>query len=145
MGISLEIYQGAGRDFLFQLAGATAPTDPWTLDHDQTTLISGPPVGVASGSFLATDMLAASVWDGANETTLLAPACTWSSAPNSQMQISLQNADMRVWQSASTTSRRSRPGPEHPRDRLPCCLAGHRWRSSPRRGLRSRPGRPTLF
>lgn len=93
MGISLEIYQGSGRDFIFQLAGLTAPTDPLTLDHDQTTLVSGTPLAAASGCFLATDILAASVWAGGNETSILAPICTWFSAPNAQFQIAFQNAD----------------------------------------------------
>ena len=93
MGISLEIAQGTARDFQFQLAGATAATEPWTLDPEQTVLITGTPVSTASGSFLSTDVLTASVWAGANDVPLLTPAASWISAANAQVQIAVQNAD----------------------------------------------------
>ncbi len=73
MGISLEIYQGASRDFPLQ--------------------ISNPDGTAATSIFLGTDVLTASVWAGANETPLLTPAVTWISATNGQYQITLQNAD----------------------------------------------------
>jgi hypothetical protein len=93
MSIALQIVQGTSRDFQFQLAGATALTEPWTLDPEQTVLITGPPASAASGSFLSTDVLTASVWAGSNELPLLTPAASWISAPDAQFQISVQNAD----------------------------------------------------
>ncbi|MGO8903892.1 MAG: hypothetical protein ACLQU5_36985 [Isosphaeraceae bacterium] len=93
MSIALEIVQGTSRDFQFQLAGATALTEPWTLDPEQTVLIAGTPGSTASGSFLSTDVLTASVWAGSNEVPLLTPAASWISAVNAQIQVSLQNAD----------------------------------------------------
>jgi len=93
MGISLEIVQGTARDFQFQLAGYTAASEPWTLDPEQTVLITGAPASTASGSFLSTDVLTASVWAGSNEVPLLTPAASWISAPDAQLQVSIQNAD----------------------------------------------------
>ncbi len=93
MGISLAIVQGTARDFQFQLAGVTAATEPFTLDPEQTVLISGAPSSTASGSFLSTDVLTATVWAGSNEVPLLTPAASWISAPNAQFQVSIQNAD----------------------------------------------------
>jgi len=93
MGIALQLAQGTSADYAFQLAGSTAPTEPWTLDPDQTVLIVGAPASTATGSFLGTDTLTASVWAGTNETALLTPAATWISAPNAQVQVSLQNTD----------------------------------------------------
>jgi len=93
MGIALQLAQGTSADFAFQLAGSTAPTEPWTLDPEQTVLIVGAPAGTASGSFLGTDTLTASVWAGTNETALLTPTATWISAPNAQVRVSFQNAD----------------------------------------------------
>jgi hypothetical protein len=93
MGIALQLAQGTSADYAFQLAGATAPTEPWTLDPEQTVSIVGAPASTATGSFLGTDTLTASVWAGTNETALLTPAATWISAPNAQVQISFQNAN----------------------------------------------------
>ncbi len=93
MSIALQITQNTSRDFQFQLMGSTAPVEPWTLDPEQTALITGAPAAVASGSFLSTDVLTASVWAGSNEVPLLTPAASWISAANAQYQVSLQNAD----------------------------------------------------
>jgi len=93
VGIALSVVQGTSRDFQLQLAGSTAPTEPWTLDPEQTVPIAGVPVSTASGSFLSTDVLTASVWAGSNEVPLLTPAASWISAANAQVQISVQNAD----------------------------------------------------
>src|SRR5271166_1148534 len=73
MAINLELQQGTARDFPFQ------------VQNPDGTI----PVGV----FLATDTLAASIWQGQNETPLLTPTTTWISALNAQYQVTLQNTD----------------------------------------------------
>lgn len=93
MSIALAIVQGTSADFQFQLAGATASVEPFTLDPEQTVLISGTPSTTPLGSFLSTDVLTASVWAGSNEVPLLTPAASWLSAPDAQVQVSIQNAD----------------------------------------------------
>ncbi len=93
MAIAPELTQGASADFQFQLAGTTAPSVPWTLDPEQTVLIAGAPGSTAEGSFLATDTLAASVWQGSNETAILSPTTAWISATTAQVKVILQNAD----------------------------------------------------
>jgi hypothetical protein len=74
MGLTLEITQGAARDFPFQVSN---------------------PDGTAATQFLNTDTLTASVWQGTNETALLNPAASWlnSNAPAGQVLISFQNTD----------------------------------------------------
>jgi len=93
MSIAIQLAQGTSADWQFQLMGTTAPTEPWTLDPEQTVLISGTPGSTAQGSFLSTDVLTAKVWAGSNETPLLTPTASWISAPNAQFQVSLQNTD----------------------------------------------------
>lgn len=93
MAIALQLAQGTSADFAFQLMGTTAPTEPWTLDPEQTVLISGAPGSTSQGSFLGTDVLTASVWAGSNEVPLLTPTATWISATNAQYQVTLQNTN----------------------------------------------------
>ncbi len=73
MGEPLELYQGESRDWPQQV-----------LNPDGTP---------ATNIFLATDVLTASVWAGANETPLLTPTTTWISAAAGQFQVSFENAD----------------------------------------------------
>ena len=93
MSIALQLAQATSADFAFQLQGTTAPTEPWTLDPEQTVLISGTPGSTAQGSFLSTDVLTAKVWAGSNETPLLTPTASWISATNAQFEVTLQNTD----------------------------------------------------
>ena len=74
MGLSLEITQGASRDFPFQVSN---------------------PDGTAATQFLNTDTLFCTVWQGQNETPVLSPAVSWldANAPAGQILISLQNTD----------------------------------------------------
>ncbi len=74
MGLTLEITQGASRDFPLQVSN---------------------PDGTPATQFLNTDTLTASVWQGQNETPVLTPAVAWlnSNAPAGQIVISLQNTD----------------------------------------------------
>ena len=92
MGLSLSLTQGTAADFQFQLP-FSGITDPFAQDYEQTVQILGTPGAVATGVFLTTDTLAATVWAGDNETTLLTPSVTWISAANGQAQISFQNTD----------------------------------------------------
>ena len=143
MGISLEIVQGTSRDFQFQLAGATAATEPWTLDAEQTTLITGAPAADVVGSFLSTDMLTSSVWAGSNEVPLLTPAVSWLDPALAQIQISVQNADSLglvygVYYIQAFATRAGTP----PRSTALLPRAAAHWRSSPARSPTS-PGRPT--
>lgn len=73
MGLFFELVQGTARDFPFQ--------------------IQNPDGTIPTGIFLSTDTLASNQWAGSNETPLLAPATTWISATNAQVQVSFQNAD----------------------------------------------------
>jgi hypothetical protein len=93
MSIALQLAQGTSADWQFQLMGSTAPTDPFTLDPEQTVLISGAPGSTAQGSFLSTDVLTAKVWAGSNEVPLLTPTASWISATNATFQVTLQNTD----------------------------------------------------
>ena len=74
MPLTLELVQGASRDFPLQISN---------------------PDGTPATNFLNTDTLTASVWTGANETTILTPSTTWlnGNAPAGQIQITFQNAD----------------------------------------------------
>ena len=93
MSIALQLAQGTSADWQFQLMGSTAPTDPFTLDPEQTVPITGAPGSIAQGSFLVTDVLTAKVWAGSNEVPLLTPTASWVSAPNATFQVALQNTD----------------------------------------------------
>jgi hypothetical protein len=75
MALSFELTQGTAIDLPIQL-----------LNRDGTP---------AANVFLTTDTLAASVWQGSNETPLVQPAVAWGSsgAAAGQIVISLQNAD----------------------------------------------------
>jgi len=74
MGLTLEINQGASRDFPLQVSN---------------------PDGTPATQFLNTDTLLTNVWQGTNETALDNPTTTWlnSNAPAGQILISFQNTD----------------------------------------------------
>jgi len=74
MGLTLEITQGAARDFPLQVFNAD---------------------GTPATTFVNTDTLACSVWQGQNETPVLTPAVAWlgGNAPTGQIVITFQNAD----------------------------------------------------
>ncbi len=74
MGLTLEITQGASRDYPLQITN---------------------PDGSPATQFVNSDVLTASVWQGQNETPVLTPAVAWlnSYAPAGQIVITLQNTD----------------------------------------------------
>lgn len=67
--------------------------DPWALDPDLTTLITGTASVAPTNVFEATDTLRATVWAGDNEVSLLTPTALWQSAPNGQVLVRFENAD----------------------------------------------------
>jgi hypothetical protein len=90
--ISLQVAQGTSADFSFQLP-YSGSSDPFAIDPDQTTQITGTPGNVSTGVFLSGDTLNSVVWAGKNETPLLSPTTMWISATNGQFMVSLQNPD----------------------------------------------------
>ena len=81
MGLTLQINQGASRDFPCQIYN---------------------PDGTPATQFLNTDTLVTNVWQGSNETPLDNPATAWlnANAPSGQIVISFQNADSPAWRGA---------------------------------------------
>ena len=122
MSICSELVQGTARDFPFQI------TNP-----------DGTP---ATGIFLATDVLTASVWAGSNEVPLLTPTATWISATDAQYQVSSRTPTAARLASGSTTSRLTRPGPARRRGPRRCLPRGTSIEVMAAPGS-SFPGRPT--
>lgn len=95
MGLSLELVQGTSANFSFQLP-FSGSTDRFAQDYDQTTLITGTPGNVVTSVFASTDTLAATVWAGDNEVSLLTPAIAWIAATKGQVMISFVDVDTTI-------------------------------------------------